>query len=189
MEGLSPPEAVPALTKSQSELPYPGTSLTNFLLEKQNSNPIEASAETKKKFEQLYQKLPEFAERITKDYFDIMQKNYRNPGEIRLYMVGGRIKGQPLKDSSDIDLVFAVENERGGAERALFDRYPGDASSANSERLGLKKELMEVIAQESAALQISNEFQTLSFGRIFPENPDPNKMLLIGLYRPDLPVR
>lgn len=188
MEGLTPPEATESFTKPNTELPYPGEALTKHLLEKQKSNPIEASDETRVKFEQLYQKLPEFAERITKDYFEIMKQNYRNPGEVRLYMVGGRVKDQPLKDTSDIDLVFAVETEKQGAESFLFDRYPGDASSADSERLGLKTSILQAIAKESASLKIANEFQTLSFGRSIPENPDQNKMLLIGIYRPASPV-
>lgn len=167
----------------EPDLPYPGPALTKYLLDLQNSHPIEASEETRKKFEVLFEKLPDFAERLTRDYYQILAGNGRVPGEVRLYMVGGRVKGQPLKDTSDVDLYIAVENPKQGAEKPLFDRFPGDVVSAISETKSLRDEVLRRVAEESANLGIANEFQILNFGRGFPQNERGG--LLIGRFQPN----
>ncbi|MFA6213837.1 MAG: hypothetical protein WC717_01005 [Candidatus Micrarchaeia archaeon] len=62
-------------------------------------------------FLSAYVRLPEYARLLAEEYA-IMVKAHSHcgmdPGRVRLYMVGGRIKGSPLCASSDIDLVFRI---------------------------------------------------------------------------------
>jgi hypothetical protein len=151
-------------------------------------------AETRKKFEKIYEKLPEATKKIADSYHSLLSQYHLNPGEIRVYMVGGRVKGKPLSEDSDIDLVFAVKDVSKSAESSSVDwilkhsiqeglvgrfTYEKDKET----ELYLKpKYIPGSISAACRELGIANEFHVLDFGTKFPEELNkPGSYLLIGI--------
>gem|GEM_PF-4402977 len=60
-----------------------------------------------------YEVLPDTARHLLFAYVKLTKKIGLNVGEIRLYWVGGRVKGNPLRPFSDIDLIFEVQKPNG----------------------------------------------------------------------------
>ncbi|MBI3615788.1 MAG: hypothetical protein HY211_04630 [Candidatus Omnitrophica bacterium] len=94
--------------------------LTPLLLEKtkalveqvrllQVSHASPALKEKARNFELIYLRLPEIAKALIAAYRDFARKEKRAIGKIRLYLVGGRLKGKPLELRSDIDFFIASE--------------------------------------------------------------------------------
>src|SRR5688572_12450577 len=71
-------------------------------LREQEIEDVELS-KTKVEFEKVYENLHELGQRIVNGYHKTCKALGRHPGNVRLYMVGGRVQGKPLKTDSDID--------------------------------------------------------------------------------------
>ena len=132
---------------------------------------------TKEKFEFIYMHLLEAASRIVKNYRAICTRNGLDPGKIRLYMVGGRVKGKPLKEDSDIDLLFCVENYRQSPENFQFARFP-DAIDAYDFKLHLMNIIRKDMTKICEEMGLPDEFHVLSYGSTMP-NQTPEDTLLL----------
>lgn len=167
-------------------LPYEGAALSHVLIERLNAAKHPPELQTvKEKFETIYRKLPEAAAQITRIYHDTLTHHKLNPGQIRLYMVGGRIQGKPLREDSDIDLMIAAQYPNQTPEALMLDRFE-DPMDAMDFRIGLKQKILKDINEmcKSESFQIPNEFHVLSFGAKIPEDKENTEnSLLIGYHR------
>lgn len=174
--------------EGSNRLPYEGEKLTQHLINLLNAHPTpEKLIEIKRKFEQIYTQLPEIATHILTEYNQLLHKWDLDPGRVNLYMVGGRVKGKPLKEDSDIDLIIGVENPSQSAEVLLFDRFPGDPIAAMDFRLMLKQQLLAKVNAVCAqrVIPVPNEFHILNYGTKVPKaNINSPSSLLIATYPP-----
>ncbi len=133
-------QAVP-IRPSTEDIARSNLELLSFLL-RQNTNP--EIAETRVKFERIYERLLEATQAIAEESRSFLLSIGHEPGEIRFYMIGGRthfeideqgrMKAQPLKTTSDIDAGVAIEKlpslgkdpiRRGALESELMDHLVG----------------------------------------------------------------
>ncbi len=142
-------------------------------------------AEINTVFSNIYKKLPEFSEIFLKEYGKKAQELKLDPGLKGLYIVGGRVKGKPISDDSDIDIFMVVENPMESIEslKSISDRNGSDMSTAHQLRLIAIKSLKDSISIICKNLGIPNKFDTLSFGSAFPKSGvlSSNKHMLIGI--------
>ncbi len=124
---------------------------------------------TAEDFEKVYPRLLEFSDHLIQRYQEIANRYRLNPGEIRLYMVGGRVRGTPLKEDSDIDLIFAVENPGSSLGRIPFERF-SDPLEAWDFKLDRMKELLADVSKISNQLGVRNLFHILSLDVKIPED-------------------
>lgn len=171
--------------KSPEKIPYEGEALSKFLIEKQNVNKYEGElAPISEEFEKIYKKLPEAANRIIEEYKLLCDKWHLEPGRIKLYMVGGRIKGKPLSIDSDIDLLICVENPKKSPSAMLYDRFKEDpASEALDFHSYLITEVHAILPRICDELGIPKQFHLMEEGGHFPEKAMDNSdtSLLIGI--------
>lgn len=176
------------MTDNPNRLPYEGEKLTQHLVNLVNAHPTpEKLTEIKRKFEQIYTQLPEIATHILMEYSELLHKWDLDPGRVDLYMVGGRVKGKPLKEDSDIDLIIGVENPSQSAEVLLFDRFPGDPIAAMDFRLMLKQQILAKVNEAcvQGVVPVPNEFHILNYGTTVPKaNINSPSSLLIATYPP-----
>ena len=129
-----------------------------------------AGEELRTDFEKVYEQLAETADQIVDMYRATLRKYNLNPGEIRLNMVGGRVKGKPLKEESDIDLIFQTSNRSEDAETLQLTRFKNPLD-AQDFRIDLKTEILQGIKTICLERGIPNLFHVLSFGQSIPEEP------------------
>src|SRR4051794_32128336 len=103
--------------------PYLGRALTAFLESKLSVGPEPGIQSVAIEFRNVYEHLSEAASRIIVSYKDILAGAGFNPGRVRLYMGGGRLKGKPLREDSDIDLFFTVDNTQESLNGKRQQRY------------------------------------------------------------------
>ncbi len=91
---------------------------------------VAKQAEVQKHRERLEAALPHLPE-IGRDYANLLRafcdKLQLNPGKIKVYLVGGRVYGKSLVETSDFDLVLTVENPSQGLQAT-----PADSSTVAS---------------------------------------------------------
>jgi len=155
------------------------THVTEVLMAKLNADEVgEGLAETKRKFEDLYKKLPEIADQLIKKYRFALRIFELDPGQIKLFMVGGRIKGKPLKADSDIDLIFVVENPSQSAEGS------GSITSANYKTqlnilYKISCDVRESLQTICSSHGVKNLFHICNYGTL-ESSLSPESSLLIG---------
>ncbi|EET90042.1 MAG: hypothetical protein LVQ97_00265 [Candidatus Micrarchaeales archaeon] len=131
-------------------------------LDREKSPEIEATAA---KFRHIYEKLPTAAESIASAYSLLMHKYGLDCGKVELLLVGGRVKGKPLANDSDLDIVFQVETpENGMSWLKLNSKIKMPISDRFNLQLYLKKSLLLEIDRICASLGIPNEFHVVDFG-------------------------
>ena len=95
-------------------------------------------ADVQKHRERLEAALPHLPE-IGRSYANLLRtfcnELQLNPGKIRVYLVGGRVYGKPLAETSDFDLVLTVENPNQGLQAT-----PADSSERASKKRARYKE-------------------------------------------------
>jgi len=76
---------------------------------KADGEPDEEVEATRGELSKTFEKFPILIPALCEKFADEMRKIGYDFGKMRLYMVGGRVVGSPLKANSDIDLFFAFE--------------------------------------------------------------------------------
>ena|SRR5258708_596677 len=117
--------------------------------------------EARENFLKIYESLPIIGERLIIEYKKICASLGKDPGEIKLYMVGGRVVGKPLKPDSDIDLIFSVQNHQGSLETVSKSVDP---QSALDMRQGSWDKLRYFLDQTCRDLGVVNLFHILNYG-------------------------
>lgn len=130
-------------------------------------------------FERVYEKLPEVSDRIIGMYRSVLAKYNLDPGEVRLIMVGGRVKGRSLKEGSDIDLVFETSDSKHNAETLLFERF-ANPLDAQDFRIALKEEILNGVKRICQEEEIPNLFHILNYGRSLSEEGQHDDRLEIS---------
>jgi hypothetical protein len=155
--------------------------IPNFLLSKLDTDTnANRFPETREKLVYAYKQLPAFSEKAVNAYYHLCAQYNLDPGEIRLYMVGGRVRGTPLKEDSDIDLVFAVENYQQSIEHLHFDRFsdPGDAQQFKIDRMLEINTRVFAISHELGIAK--GTMHILGYGDKFPQTDIRKDILLLG---------
>lgn len=70
----------------------------------------EAGALRKEKLERIAKQLPEIADSVLRKFRDLTKAEGLNAGLITFFVVGGRVRGTPIKDNTDFDVVITAEN-------------------------------------------------------------------------------
>lgn len=168
----------------RDKLPLEGPALAAFLKNKLDAT---SAPEIRGRFERTYEKLSEAANAITAEYNDLLKQSGLKPGEIRLYMVGGRLKGKPLKKDSDIDLMFMTENPQAAASALQFQRFENPIDAFDF-RILLQQQILGRIDITTKELNIPNLFHVLEFGGSFiadtPSQSDTH--LLLSVFKPGI---
>lgn len=173
------------LTGITDEMPLKGKGLSDYLLTLLNKNPTPGNPQyLKLEFENIFLKLPELATEILTTYDSILKKYNLNPGNMRLYMVGGRLKGKPLTSESDIDLLIWAEDPTQSADSMFKDLIPDNPQSSDEFRKTLQRSTLEQIKEICHKNKIPNKFHILNFGTGIKQENNQNKSesLLIGIY-------
>lgn len=143
----------------------------------------------RQELEFTFSHFPELIPAFTSLYREELNKLGFDPGEIRLYMVGGRIREKPLRESSDIDIIFTFE-------KPLFPYDKRDTSGVSPDRwrAARKKLLFNDYPRLCQQLGIQNNgdypgrFQFLGWGENgfeeFEEKEKTNAALLIFSDKP-----
>lgn len=71
----------------------------------------EAGAERKEKLKRIARRLPEIAELLLGKFRNLAKNEGLNADTLTLFVVGGRVRGTPIKDNTDFDLVISAENK------------------------------------------------------------------------------
>lgn len=71
----------------------------------------EAAQAHKEKLERIAKRLPTIGRYVLETFRELAHEQGVNPGKLTLYVVGGRVRGTPIKDNTDFDLVIAAEHE------------------------------------------------------------------------------
>ncbi|VVC71930.1 Uncharacterised protein [uncultured archaeon] len=124
---------------------------------------------------------------------DLLLRENLDPGEIRVYLVGGRVTGKRLREDSDIDVIIAVQDvsKSLGANADSFMKALGgnDHMHAWDIKLGLMADLVGeptvnkpgIVPMFCKELGIANKFHVLEFGDpFFKELNKPGDYLLVG---------
>ena len=69
----------------------------------------EATEETREELRKTFERFPELIDEFISIYQAELKQAGIEPGDIQLFMVGGRVSGKPLKASSDIDLLWGFD--------------------------------------------------------------------------------
>jgi len=148
--------------------------------------------DTVQRFNKIYDKLPEAATMIAERYHQILAESplHLNPGEVRVYLVGGRVKDKPLKEDSDIDLVITVSDPSQSMEpnirsiSMLKEKYGEDWSTGYYYMKGLPGKMVEkdgAVRQICKELGMPDEIHVLFFGNHMPDSINkPGEYLLMG---------
>lgn len=169
----------------KSVLPYPAELLSKELLARQNAtNHPQKVVATKEEFERIFEKLHSASNAIIRKYRERLGRYNLNPGEIRLYMLGGRVRGAPLEVDSDLDLYFCVERPLQSANALLLNRFE-DPTDALLFRNSLQEQILKDVSKICEELGIPNKFHILSFGNKLPPDSMNNseKSLLVSIDR------
>ncbi|MEM2121199.1 MAG: hypothetical protein QXU20_00885 [Candidatus Woesearchaeota archaeon] len=93
------------------------------LIRRHNSTKHYVSKEIEERFLNAYKVLPKAGREIVKAYKEIvLSDGGRDPKGVLLVLIGGRAKGKPLVEDSDIDLTFAIGDLNGHIGRILRSR-------------------------------------------------------------------
>jgi hypothetical protein len=103
------------------------------LLKRSDGN-FTGNEETIKRFEPLYKKLHSLATQIGSAYSDVSKLYGLNPGKIDIVLGGGRAKGKPFKEDSDLDIFFYIENPSENLDSLPLAKYPKDPLRAMDEQ-------------------------------------------------------
>lgn len=112
-----------------------------------------------------FEKLPDAAEEIVTAYHRVATEHDLAPGNIRLFLVGGRVKGvgsKPLSADSDLDLVFAVDNISEGLH--ALPRQASSRGEAEWLRDAWQRELTNEISTIWEGHGIAISFDVHEFG-------------------------
>lgn len=163
-------------------IPEAGTQhpITRDLLVRSRSVEIVEELHSKRsEFEEIYEKLPIISQMLLAAYKEILTAYKLNPGEVRLYMVGGRVKGKPIKEDSDIDLIFCVANKNHSPGAVMLEGYkPLDSQDY---KLILMKQIMNKLRAICEQQDVANHFHIIEYGASLPEQEvDSTQALLLG---------
>jgi hypothetical protein len=114
-------------------------------------------------FEAIYKALPDIAQELVAAYKEILGAYKLNPGEVKLYMVGGRVKGAPLKETSDIDLIFSVQDKN----QAPVGVIPGgnwDTFEGLEYRSIIKQSIQDRLQTICDRKNVVNRFHIIEYG-------------------------
>lgn len=64
----------------------------------------------REKLERIAKKLPEIADLLLEKFRDLVRMEGLDAGVLTLFVVGGRVRGTPIKDNTDFDVVISAEN-------------------------------------------------------------------------------
>ncbi|MBF0123351.1 MAG: hypothetical protein HQL21_08125, partial [Candidatus Omnitrophica bacterium] len=118
----------------------------------------------------IYPHLVPLAQGLVRAYASLARTFDLDPGKVQLRMVGGRVRGKPLKGTTDIDFIFSVE-------------YPKTAlSSVNARKLGgtvaeMDRKLSGFLRKEIAALGLP----IIVPGERIPQDIDRGKMIKLDI--------
>ncbi|MFA6350583.1 MAG: hypothetical protein WCY12_06640, partial [Candidatus Omnitrophota bacterium] len=137
--------------------PYQVTVFDILSQEEPDPNPVSAAkkaendsdegiARRAKNLGLAYQKLPELSRRIIEAYIAISKKynDVEMPGQIKLYLVGGRVKMSPFAADSDLDLIIAVDNPEKSFSLYNYTYDP----NRSTEQMGALLERHQVVSTE-----------------------------------------
>ncbi|MEM3841360.1 MAG: nucleotidyltransferase domain-containing protein [Candidatus Micrarchaeaceae archaeon] len=144
----------------------------------------EEKLELNSEFIKIYKKLPQFAEKLISSYKKV-SSNLGMPDEVvRVYMVGGRVKGTPISDDSDIDIFIATESARSSIEsiESIARCKSCGFYKAQIYRLNAISEIKKSIGEICKELGIPNKFDVLGYGCSFPKDNQlsSDKHILLG---------
>ncbi|HYD35610.1 MAG TPA: hypothetical protein VD999_06080 [Vitreimonas sp.] len=132
----------------------------------------------KAEFDKIFANIEQIGRELV-DFYVLVHTSYGlNPGKVRLYMVGGRVIGKPLKETSDIDLVFQVEHPTQSA--GTIAPIGLDTHSAMDAAESIRSGLKHVTQQISQRLNIKNHFHINNFGQVMEDKIYENKAVLIA---------
>lgn len=96
--------------------------ISNDIISKHDGtdHPIEYAKDAVE-FREIYKQLPAIAGEMAISYKEILSRHGKEPGRVSIHMVGGRAKGAPLKEESDIDLIVVCEDIKQSMERIALN--------------------------------------------------------------------
>ena len=138
-----------------------------------------------KEFTNIYSALPKFAERLLDAYVATASSINLDVKDLGVYMVGGRVKGKPISQDSDIDIFIVTDTPDSSIESLKRIAYKNNCSMSQAKecRMNAMKSIRASIDRICNDLGIPNKFDVLSFGSRFPKEEllSSDKHILIGI--------
>lgn len=131
-------------------------------------------------FEPIYRKLHTLGQKLGDAYLEIAHQFGDNPGKVNIVLGGGRAKGSPFKEDSDLDVFFYVENPKGGLDSKPFDKHPDNPWDAVDERTIKQQRFLNMVSTICTAEEVRNKFHILGFGSDIPDKYDEQKEILLA---------
>ena len=106
------------------------------------------SPEKLEQFRIIFNKLGDFGRALVEKYHSQATDAGLNPGKIRLYLVGGRINGTPLREESDLDFVIEIEDPKQGLQ---YSNLPTE------QKMSVFSEMCQEVIKEMDLPAVMNE--------------------------------
>lgn len=105
----------------------------------------------REKLERIAKKLPDIANRVLTTFRTLAKAEGLDPGIVTLYSVGGRVRGTPIKEGTDFDVVIA-------AERRL-NPFAKDSTMTIAQRHAIARSLYTKLPEIFASLGLEDDYE------------------------------
>ena len=119
-------------------------------------------------FMPIYRKLHTLGRDIGAAYAGVCKSYGLNPGKIDVVLGGGRAKGKPFKEDSDLDLFFYIQNPTQRLDSIRFDKH-SDPLEAQDEQIVKMQQLLKKVKDVCNNHQVPDEFHIMGYGTTIPE--------------------
>lgn len=155
--------------------PHSDKTIVGFLHRKNPFNDLPPELEGRaQEFRKIFDHLPEVARIFASIYRKHLQTYNLDPGEIRIYLVGGRLTGRPLTKKSDIDFLCAASNPK-----KMIEQHEGVFTGHRrfSYRIAKAQDIiLDEFSQALKEMDLLNAFH-IDWGAQIPECQRINKPL------------
>lgn len=127
-----------------------------------------------------YKRLHSIASEIGRAYKETSAQYGLQPGRVEVVLGGGRAKGKPFKEGSDLDIFFHIESPDQNLDSLPIVKYPSNPISAMDEKNLKMQSLQERIGNICREQVIPNHFHIMGWGTPMPEKYRQNDQLLLA---------
>lgn len=120
----------------------------------------------------VYKKIHTIALEIGRAYKETSETYGLHPGQTDVVLGGGRVKGKPFKEGSDLDIFFYVQDQSQG-----LDSINPDSLDEQNTRM---RQLTDKIEEICRKRNVADVFHVMGWGAAIPQRYNPQSQLLLA---------
>lgn len=128
----------------------------------------------------VYKKLHSISLVIGGAYKKIAAQYGLQPGKVEVVLGGGRAKGEPFKEGSDLDIFFHIENPDQNVDSLPITKYPSNPVGAMDEKNIKMQSLQRKVGNICTEQHIPNHFHIMGWGAPIPKEYEQDSQLLLA---------